>query len=96
LIVLPRRYPLPPIALPGGMKYQQGGVAMASHIGQSEEFVSLREYRHGDPPRHISERFRVRPRQGVRPLPRDDAGCRAAPDARAAGAMCWTSRCGWT
>jgi uncharacterized protein (DUF58 family) len=53
MIVLPRRYPLPPIALPGGMKYQQGGVAMASHIGQSEEFVSLREYRHGDPPRHI-------------------------------------------
>jgi uncharacterized protein (DUF58 family) len=53
LVVLPRRYPLPPLALPGGMKYQQGGVAMASHIGQSEEFVSLREYRHGDPPRHI-------------------------------------------
>jgi uncharacterized protein (DUF58 family) len=53
MIVLPRRYPLPPVALPGGMKYQQGGVAMASHIGQSEEFVSLREYRHGDPPRHI-------------------------------------------
>lgn len=53
LVVLPKRYPLPPIALPGGMKYQQGGVAMASNIGQSEEFVSLREYRRGDPPRHI-------------------------------------------
>lgn len=53
LVVLPRRYPLPPIALPGGLKYQQGGVAMASNIGQSEEFVSLREYRRGDPPRHI-------------------------------------------
>jgi uncharacterized protein (DUF58 family) len=26
---------------------------MASNIGQSEEFVSLREYRRGDPPRHI-------------------------------------------
>lgn len=53
LVVLPRRYSLPPIALPGGLKYQQGGVAMASNIGQSEEFVSLREYRRGDPPRHI-------------------------------------------
>jgi uncharacterized protein (DUF58 family) len=53
VLVLPKRYALPPIALPGGMKYQQGGVAMASHIGQSEEFVSLREYRRGDPPRHI-------------------------------------------
>ena len=53
LLVLPKRYPIPPIALPGSMKYQQGGVAMASNIGQSEEFVSLREYRRGDPPRHI-------------------------------------------
>lgn len=53
LLVLPRRYEIPPVALPGSLKYQQGGVAMASHIGQSEEFVSLREYRRGDPPRHI-------------------------------------------
>src|SRR5436309_13793519 len=35
------------------MKYQEGGVAMASNIGRSEEFVSLREYRSGDPYRHI-------------------------------------------
>ena len=53
LLVLPKRYPLPPIALPGAMKYQQGGVALASSVGESEEFVSLREYRPGDPLRHI-------------------------------------------
>lgn len=53
VLVLPKRYPLPPIALPGSLKYQQGGVAMASNIGQSDEFVSLRDYRRGDPPRHI-------------------------------------------
>jgi len=53
LLVLPKRYPLPPLALPGASKYQQGGVAMASNIGQSDEFVSLRDYRRGDPPRHI-------------------------------------------
>jgi len=53
ILVLPKRYPLPPIALPGSLKYQQGGVAMASNIGQSDEFVSLRDYRRGDPPRHI-------------------------------------------
>jgi uncharacterized protein (DUF58 family) len=52
-LILPRRYPLPAIALPGAMKYQEGGVAMASSIGRSEEFVSLREYRRGDPYRHI-------------------------------------------
>jgi uncharacterized protein (DUF58 family) len=53
IIVLPRRYALPPIALPGTLKYQQGGVAFASSVGESEEFVSLREYRRGDPMRHI-------------------------------------------
>ena len=37
------------VALPGAMKYQQGGVAMASSVGQSDEFVSLRDYRPGDP-----------------------------------------------
>jgi uncharacterized protein (DUF58 family) len=52
-LILPKRYPLPPIALPGAMKYQEGGVAMASSIGRSEEFVALREYRRGDPYRHI-------------------------------------------
>jgi len=53
ILILPKRYPLPPIALPGTLKYQEGGVALASHVGQSEEFVALREYRHGDPLRHI-------------------------------------------
>lgn len=53
VLILPKRYPLPPIALPGAMKYQQGGVALASNIGRSDEFVSLRDYRRGDPLRHI-------------------------------------------
>ncbi len=53
VLVLPKRYLLPPVALPGTMKYQQGGVAQASSVGESEEFVALREYRPGDPPRRI-------------------------------------------
>ena len=53
LLVLPKRYFIPAVALPGAMKYQQGGVAMASSVGQSDEFVSLRDYRRGDPYRHI-------------------------------------------
>ena len=52
-LILPRRYPLPPIALPGRMKYQERGVALASSVGQSDEFIGLRDYRHGDPLRHI-------------------------------------------
>ena len=53
VLILPKRYPLPPIALPGTMKYQEGGVALASNVGQSDEFVALREYRRGDPLRRI-------------------------------------------
>src|SRR5476651_384403 len=53
VLILPKRHLLPPIALPGTMRYQEGGVALAANIGRSEEFVSLREYRHGDPMRHI-------------------------------------------
>jgi hypothetical protein len=53
MLVLPKRYPLPPVALPGTLKYQQGGVALAANVGQSEEFVALRDYRAGDPMRHI-------------------------------------------
>ena len=53
VLILPKRYPLPPIALPGAMRYQEGGVALAANVGRSEEFVALRDYRHGDPLRHI-------------------------------------------
>ena len=53
VLILPKRYPLPAIALPGALRYQEGGVALAANIGRSEEFVALREYRHGDPLRHI-------------------------------------------
>ncbi len=53
LLVLPKLYKLPPIQLPGSRKYQSGGVALASSVGDAEEFRSLREYRPGDSPRKI-------------------------------------------
>jgi uncharacterized protein (DUF58 family) len=53
LVILPKRYLLPPVALPGTSEYQPAGVALASSVGQSDEFVALREYRPGDPWRHI-------------------------------------------
>jgi len=52
-LILPKRYPMPPIALPGTMKYQEGGVALAASVGQSEEFVALRDYRNAIRCRHI-------------------------------------------
>jgi Protein of unknown function DUF58 len=53
MLILPKRYLLPQIPLPGTMRFQEGGVALASNVGQSDEFVALREYRRGDPLRRI-------------------------------------------
>lgn len=49
VIALPKRYRLPSLALPGRRKFQQGGVTLAASVGDSEEFLSLRDYRPGDP-----------------------------------------------
>jgi uncharacterized protein (DUF58 family) len=48
LVVLPKRYRLPQVLLPAQRLLQPGGHALASSIGDSEEFLSLREYRPGD------------------------------------------------
>lgn len=49
VVVLPKRYPVPRLALGGHRKYQPGGVSLAASVGDSEEFLSLRDYRPGDP-----------------------------------------------
>ncbi len=49
VIALPKRYRLPEIALPGRRKFQPGGVSLAASVGDSEEFLALRDYRPGDP-----------------------------------------------
>jgi uncharacterized protein (DUF58 family) len=53
ILVLPKRYRMPPLNFAGNPQYQLGGVALASSIGESEEFISLRDYRPGDPFRRI-------------------------------------------
>ena len=53
LTVLPRRFPLPPIELPGGAAFKVSGEANTNTIGTSGEFVGLRDYRAGDPLRQI-------------------------------------------
>lgn len=53
LLVLPRRYAVPPLALPGSRQEQPGGVTLSGHVGESEEFVATRDYRPGDPVRRI-------------------------------------------
>jgi uncharacterized protein (DUF58 family) len=68
VMILPRRYPVAPGALPGATRYQHGGVTFASGIGESEEFVGVREYRRGDPLRRVH--WRVSARLG-RPVVRE-------------------------
>lgn len=51
--VLPRRYRLPPIELPGAAAFQLSGESNTNSIGNSGEFTGLREYRPGDPMRQI-------------------------------------------
>jgi uncharacterized protein (DUF58 family) len=53
VLVLPRRYPVPRIPVPGTRRFQPGGVTLASSVGDSDEFVSLRDYRPGDALRRI-------------------------------------------
>lgn len=53
ITVLPRRYPLPRIELPGGAAFQITGESNTNAIGNSGEFTGLRDYRPGDPLRQI-------------------------------------------
>ncbi len=53
VVILPKRYRIRSLALPGTQQYQHGGVALAASVGESEEFISLRDYRAGDPLRKI-------------------------------------------
>lgn len=53
LTVLPRRYRLPVLDLPGEARFQLGGDTASRTKGASGEFISLRDYRPGDPMRLI-------------------------------------------
>lgn len=53
LLILPKLYKAPRLNMHGKRTYQQGGINNASAIGDSQEFISLRDYRPGDPMRTI-------------------------------------------
>jgi uncharacterized protein (DUF58 family) len=53
ILILPKRYQIPSFELSGVRKAQSGNVSLASSVGDSEEFMSLRDYRPGDPLRKI-------------------------------------------
>lgn len=53
LIALPKRYALPHLEMPGSSAFRIGGEETSNSIGNSGEFVGLREYRPGDSLRQI-------------------------------------------
>ena len=60
LLVYPRFTPLARLDAPLGRRYQPGGVALASNLGDSFEFIGNREYREGDSIRSIDWRATAR------------------------------------
>ncbi|MGE0485854.1 MAG: DUF58 domain-containing protein [Gammaproteobacteria bacterium] len=65
LLALPRRHPLPAFRLRSERHYQRGGISLAHAVGDSQEFAALRDYRPGDPRRHIHWRSFARTGQLV-------------------------------
>lgn len=53
LLVTPKIHPIRSLQLDPGLRYQPGGVPLASRTGESLEFVGVREYRQGDSLRKI-------------------------------------------
>jgi len=53
MLVLPKRYQLEAPDLISSRQYHPGGICLASSIGNSDEFMSLRHYRPGDPMRNV-------------------------------------------
>ena len=53
VLVYPRFTPLTRMDIPVGQRYQRGGIAMSSNVGESMEFLGCREFRDGDDPRHL-------------------------------------------
>lgn len=60
LIVHPAFRPLSRFDLPTGRRFQPGGIAMASQVGDSFEYLGNREWRDGDSPRDIDWRATAR------------------------------------
>jgi uncharacterized protein (DUF58 family) len=65
LLVYPKFHPLGRLNLPGIRRYQPGGVAMVSQLGESFEYLGNREYREGDNVRDIDWRATARSQKPI-------------------------------
>ena len=53
IIIFPKRYRIRNLTLIGEAHNQVGGEGQSNQVGQSSEFISLRDYRSGDPLKHL-------------------------------------------
>ncbi|HAH46136.1 MAG TPA: hypothetical protein DCM07_15040, partial [Planctomycetaceae bacterium] len=56
LLVLPAFHRLNSVDLPVGSKFQPGGIALTSNVGESPEYIGNREYVPGEPARRLDFR----------------------------------------
>lgn len=67
-LVMPSFHPLESVSVPTTMRYQPGGIALTSNVGESPEYIGNREYVSGEPIRRLD--FRSWARLG-RPVVRE-------------------------
>jgi len=78
MLVLPKFFPLTGVDVPLGRRYQPGGIALTSDVGESPEYIGTREYRPGDRYRKIDFRTWARlGRPGVKEF-QEEYYCRLA------------------
>ena len=78
LTVYPAFTPLRQLQLETGVRYQPGGIAFSSNVGESMEFLSCREFRAGDDPRRLHWRSWARTSHPVVKEFRAEYFCRTA------------------
>lgn len=78
LLVYPKFHPLVSLDMPVGRKYQPGGMALTSNVGDSTEFLSTREFRVGDSLRMIHWRSWARSGKPVVKEFQEEFFCRIA------------------
>ncbi len=78
ILVYPQFKPLIGFNIPVSRKLQPGGIALASNIGESTEFVGTREFRDGDSLRHIHWKSWARLNKPIVKVFQEEYYCRLA------------------
>jgi len=78
VLVLPHFHPIAGLDVPIGTRYQPGGIALTSNVGESPEYIGNREYVPGDSARRIDHRSWARLTRPVVREYQEEYYCRVA------------------